>query len=83
MIAHVSPSHKHREETRNTLLYADKAKNISNKVTCIPSFTIYETTAFYVSSVYCFIYVGVEISYHFILRHGSEKGLRFISEMSK
>ena len=32
MIAHVSPSHKNREETRNTLIYADKAKNISNKV---------------------------------------------------
>ncbi|XP_069695410.1 kinesin-like protein KIF19 isoform X2 [Periplaneta americana] len=32
MIAHVSPAAVHREESRNTLLYADRAKNISNKV---------------------------------------------------
>lgn len=32
MIAHVSPCHNHREETRNTLVYADRAKNISKNV---------------------------------------------------
>ncbi len=32
MIAHVSPADKHRDESRNTLVYADRAKNISNKV---------------------------------------------------
>ncbi|XP_023715560.1 kinesin-like protein KIF19 isoform X3 [Cryptotermes secundus] len=32
MIAHVSPAAVHKEESRNTLLYADRAKNISNKV---------------------------------------------------
>ncbi|TRY69133.1 hypothetical protein TCAL_02510 [Tigriopus californicus] len=32
MIAHVSPVDKHRDESRNTLVYADRAKNISNKV---------------------------------------------------
>ncbi|KAK7062971.1 Kinesin-like protein kif19 [Halocaridina rubra] len=32
MIAHVSPCHVHREETRNTLVYADRAKNISKNV---------------------------------------------------
>nr|XP_045619203.1 kinesin-like protein KIF19 [Procambarus clarkii] len=32
MIAHVSPCHLHREETRNTLIYADRAKNISKQV---------------------------------------------------
>ena len=32
MIAHVSPSDKSRDESRNTLVYADRAKNISNKV---------------------------------------------------
>ncbi|XP_042875431.1 kinesin-like protein KIF19 isoform X2 [Penaeus japonicus] len=32
MIAHVSPCHVHREETRNTLIYADRAKNISKQV---------------------------------------------------
>ncbi|CAL4176991.1 unnamed protein product [Meganyctiphanes norvegica] len=32
MVAHASPAHVHREETRNTLIYADRAKNISNKV---------------------------------------------------
>lgn len=31
MIAHVSPAAVHKEESRNTLLYADRAKNISNK----------------------------------------------------
>ncbi|KAK7863259.1 hypothetical protein R5R35_001467 [Gryllus longicercus] len=32
MVAHVSPGARHREESRNTLLYGDRAKNISNKV---------------------------------------------------
>ncbi|XP_021913192.1 kinesin-like protein KIF19 isoform X2 [Zootermopsis nevadensis] len=32
MIAHVSPAAMHKEESRNTLLYADRAKNISTKV---------------------------------------------------
>ncbi|XP_042223542.1 kinesin-like protein KIF19 isoform X3 [Homarus americanus] len=32
MVAHVSPCHQHREETRNTLIYADRAKNISKQV---------------------------------------------------
>lgn len=32
MIAHVSPSANQKEESRNTLIYADRAKNISNKV---------------------------------------------------
>lgn len=32
MIAHVSPALLHREESKNTLLYAERAKNISNKV---------------------------------------------------
>ena len=32
MIAHISPADKHWEESRNTLVYADRAKNISNKV---------------------------------------------------
>merc|ERR1719367_1316110 len=32
MIAHISPADKHRDESRNTLVYADRAKNISNKV---------------------------------------------------
>ena len=32
MIAHISPCDKHRDESRNTLVYADRAKNISNKV---------------------------------------------------
>uniref|UniRef100_A0A0P4W4U8 Kinesin motor domain-containing protein n=1 Tax=Scylla olivacea TaxID=85551 RepID=A0A0P4W4U8_SCYOL len=32
MVAHVSPSHHHREETRNTLVYAERAKKISKKV---------------------------------------------------
>ena len=32
MIAHISPADKHREESRNTLVYADRAKNITNKV---------------------------------------------------
>lgn len=32
MIAHVSPSANQRDESRNTLLYADRANNISNKV---------------------------------------------------
>ena len=32
MIAHISPADKSRDESRNTLVYADRAKNISNKV---------------------------------------------------
>ena len=32
MIAHVSPAAVHKDESRNTLLYADRAKNILNKV---------------------------------------------------
>ena len=32
MIAHVSPVDRQRDESRNTLVYADRAKNISNKV---------------------------------------------------
>ncbi|KAB0793661.1 hypothetical protein PPYR_13281 [Photinus pyralis] len=32
MIAHVSPSLGQKEESRNTLIYADRANNISNKV---------------------------------------------------
>ncbi|GLH11353.1 Kinesin-like protein unc-104 [Gryllus bimaculatus] len=32
MVAHVSPGARHREESRNTLLYGDRAKNISNKL---------------------------------------------------
>ena len=32
MIAHISPASQHFEESRNTLLYADRAKNIKNTV---------------------------------------------------
>lgn len=32
MIAHVSPAAAHRDESRNTLIYADRANKISNKV---------------------------------------------------
>lgn len=32
MVAHVSPTAEHREESRNTLLYADRANHITNKV---------------------------------------------------
>lgn len=32
MIAHISPADRNRDESRNTLVYADRAKNISNKV---------------------------------------------------
>lgn len=32
MIAHVAPSANQKEESRNTLIYADRAKNISHKV---------------------------------------------------
>ena len=35
MIAHISPADKHREESRNTLVYADRAKNISSKVSTV------------------------------------------------
>jgi hypothetical protein len=31
MIAHIAPSAVQREESFNTLVYADRAKNISNK----------------------------------------------------
>ncbi len=42
MIAHVSPADKSRDESRNTLVYADRAKNISNKV-CIFQSTFVST----------------------------------------
>jgi kinesin family protein 18/19 len=32
MIAHISAADRHRDESKQTLLYADRAKNISNKV---------------------------------------------------
>ena len=32
MIAHISPASIHFEESRNTLIYADRAKNIKTKV---------------------------------------------------
>ena len=32
MIAHISPADRHFDKSRNTLVYADRAKNISNKV---------------------------------------------------
>lgn len=32
MIAHVSPASVHREESKNTLIYADRANKISNKI---------------------------------------------------
>ncbi|XP_014472394.1 PREDICTED: kinesin-like protein KIF19 isoform X2 [Dinoponera quadriceps] len=32
MIAHVSPASTHRDESKNTLIYADRANKISNKV---------------------------------------------------
>lgn len=32
MIAHVSPANVHRDESKNTLNYADRANKISNKV---------------------------------------------------
>ena len=35
MIAHISPAMAQRDETFNTLVYADRAKNITNKVTNI------------------------------------------------
>jgi len=40
MIAHVSPADKSRDESRNTLVYADRAKNISNKVNNSPFFSL-------------------------------------------
>ena len=36
MIAHVSPASFFFEESRNTLTYADRAKNIRTKVWCKP-----------------------------------------------
>ena len=38
MIAHISPADRHRDESRNTLVYADRAKNISNKVVTSTSY---------------------------------------------
>ena len=35
MIAHIAPTNRNRDESRNTLEYADRAKNISNKVSNI------------------------------------------------
>lgn len=32
MIVHVSPASVHRDESKNTLMYADRANRISNKV---------------------------------------------------
>lgn len=32
MIAHVSPAMVHREDSKNTLLYAERARRITNKV---------------------------------------------------
>lgn len=32
MIAHVSPASTHRDESKNTLIYADRANKISNKI---------------------------------------------------
>ncbi|XP_054715298.1 kinesin-like protein KIF19 [Uloborus diversus] len=32
MVGHLSPAHPHFEESRNTLLYADRAKNITTKL---------------------------------------------------
>lgn len=32
MIAHVSPASVHRDESKNTLIYADRANRITNKV---------------------------------------------------
>ncbi|GIY00831.1 kinesin-like protein KIF19 [Caerostris extrusa] len=32
MVGHISPSHYHFEESRNTLSYADRAKNITTKL---------------------------------------------------
>ena len=39
MIAHISPASIHFEESRNTLVYADRAKHIKTKVS-----TIYNST---------------------------------------
>ena len=43
MIAHISPAMAQREETFNTLVYADRAKNITNKVTKRPVSTMGES----------------------------------------
>ena len=37
MIAHIAPTDRNRDESRNTLEYADRAKNISNKVNFLRS----------------------------------------------
>jgi len=43
MIAHISPASLHFEESRNTLVYADRAKHIKTKVinilSCVASVT--------------------------------------------
>ena len=49
MIAHVSPADRQRDESRNTLVYADRAKNISNKV--IPK-VFFGVHSFYRCSLY-------------------------------
>ena len=46
MIAHISPADKHRDESRNTLVYADRAKNISNKVSAYTVETAYKETGY-------------------------------------
>ncbi|XP_054925473.2 kinesin-like protein KIF19 [Dermacentor andersoni] len=34
MVAHISPASTHYDESRNTLVYAERARNITNKVRC-------------------------------------------------
>ncbi|KAH7944150.1 hypothetical protein HPB52_016566 [Rhipicephalus sanguineus] len=34
MVAHISPASAHYDESRNTLVYAERARNITNKVRC-------------------------------------------------
>ena len=41
MIAHASPASGSFEETRNTLLYADRAKNIKTNVSNIVNVTLF------------------------------------------
>ena len=50
MIAHISPADKHRDESRNTLVYADRAKNISNKVSAYTVETACKVTGYNVKS---------------------------------
>jgi len=47
MIAHISPASFHFEESRNTLTYADRAKNIRTKV-------VFTSTGFICSSLTAF-----------------------------